>query len=111
MYYLCSPDHPDLRLYRFYHGLAQIVIRGLCFQFIINAGFHFSVLIVVAICLLRQCGGKTEDKEPFDDDPDDDIRENIMYYDEEGAGRFFDQRTKVDKANIWLHDVMKSGRS
>ena len=32
------------------------------------------------------CRKKPEDKEPFDEDPDDDIRENIMYYDEEGAG-------------------------
>ena len=63
--------------------------------------FPFSVIIVVVICLLRQCGGKPEDKEPFDDDPDDDIRENIMYYDEEGAGRFLDHRTRVDKAPFW----------
>lgn len=41
--------------------------------------------IIIVIWLLT-CRRKPEDKEPFNDDYEDDIRENVMYYDEEGAG-------------------------
>lgn len=50
---------------------------------------YFNVVISVLIILIiywvrcRTAGGE---KAPLNDDYDDDIRENIMYYDEEGAG-------------------------
>ena len=46
----------------------------------------FIAVAIIIIAWLLFCRRKPVEKEPFEDDPDDDIRENIMYYDEEGAG-------------------------
>ena len=51
----------------------------------VNSLFFIAVAIIIIAWLLF-CRRKPVEKEPFEDDPDDDIRENIMYYDEEGAG-------------------------
>jgi len=44
----------------------------------------FSVAVIV-IVYFTTCRRKAEKGEPFDEDYDDDIRENVMYYNEEGA--------------------------
>lgn len=49
---------------------------------------YSSVIVIVVVLLYKYCGA-SEDSEKFilEVDPEDDIRENVMNYDEEGAGR------------------------
>ncbi|XP_053376534.1 neural-cadherin-like [Mercenaria mercenaria] len=64
------------------------------------------LVLIVAIVLIAYfliCRKKPADKEPFDEDMDDDIRENIMYYDEEGAGE--EDHTQYDLSRLRKPDT------
>ncbi|XP_052798901.1 neural-cadherin-like [Mya arenaria] len=67
-------------------------------------GILFAIVAVILIIYLLTCRKKGEEKgEPFEDDFDDDIRENIMYYDEEGAGE--EDQTRYDLSRLRKPDT------